>query len=186
MNLYKQACNNVSHDKTNSMIFVHRTLNSHNYKIIINRNLLFNGHIIKQVHCVKCLGVNIDDELNWSEHINFLVGKVSSMIGIMYRNKHYLPFNCKKNIYFDLIYSNLTYCIEVYANTNKSLLKPLITTCNRLLRLLQNKPRRTSLYVLYSTFNTLPIDLFFNYYTMKFIHRCLYDTSNMPTVVSNW
>jgi hypothetical protein len=113
----------VNYDKTNYMIFVPRTRNCHTSNIIINRNLLFNGHIIKQVHCVKCLGVNIDDELNWSEHINFLVGKVSSMIGIMYRNKRYLPINCKKNIYFALIYSNLIYCIEVYANTNKSLFK---------------------------------------------------------------
>ena len=94
--------------------------------------------------------------------------------------------NCKRNIYFALAHSIIVYCIEVYANTNKKHLKPLITKCNSLLRLLQNKPRRTHIYDLYSTFNTLPIDLLFQFYTAKFVHRCLYDSLNMPHIISNW
>jgi len=107
------------------------------------------------------------------------------MVGILCLKKHLLPLNCKKNIYFALVYSNLIYCIEVYANVNKSCLHSLSVKCNRLLRVLQNKPRRTRLYDWFSNFDTLPIDLLFQLYTMKLMHRCLFDSSNIPKPISN-
>ena len=69
---------------------------------------------VQRVHVIKYLGVFINEKLSWTEHINHLVSKVSRLSGILYRNKIFLPMNCKQNIYFALIHSNLTYCIEVY------------------------------------------------------------------------
>lgn len=151
-----------------------------------SNQLIFNGHVIQQVHVVKYLGVMIDDKLNWVEHINCLISKISSFTGILYRIKNYLPLHCKKSVYFALIHSTLIYCIEVYANVNQSTLKPLLVKCNRLLRVILNKPLRTPLYDLYSPFNILPLDLLFDLHTVKFIHRCLYDSSNVPSITSSW
>jgi len=176
----------VNYEKTNFMVFVPPRLIGGSHNLLIPSVLLFNDHVINLVHSVKYLGIMIDDKLSWSDHINYLINKISSLTGILYRNKHYLPLSCKKNIYFALIYSVITFCIEVFANVNKVSLAPLIIKCNRLLRMLQNKPRRTSLYELYFSFNTLPIDLLFNFYTAKFMHRCLYNTSSVPSIVSNW
>jgi len=63
---------------------------------------------------------------------------------------------------------------------------PLIITCNRLLRLLQQKPRQTPLYDLYTTFDTLPVDLLFEFYTGKFIHKCLWNSASMPSIFSDY
>jgi hypothetical protein len=186
-NLSRWVCANklhINYDKTNFMIFQPRSVKAS--VSVTAKKLIFNNHIIDQVHSVKYLGILIDDKLSWTDHINYVTGKISSVIGILYRFKHVLPMNCKRNIYFSLIYSNLIYGVEVYANTNYIHLKPLTVKCNRLLRMLQNKSRRTHLYDLYSTFNTLPVDLLFKYYTVKFMHRCLYDTANIPKVISNW
>ena len=187
-NLYKWISVNklyINYEKTNFMLFepYKRVLKTSDP--VISTPLLFNGHTIERVYSVKYLGVFIDDKLNWVEHINYLINKVSSLTGILYRINHFLPLNCKRNIYFGLIHSVLTYCIEVYANVNKSSLKPLIIKCSRLLRMLQFLPRRTPLYDLYSTFGTLPIDLLFEYHTLKFMNRCFYDSSNIPTISSN-
>ena len=176
----------INYDKTNYMLFYPSKSTSYVNDLVSRKHLLFNNHVIMRVHSVKYLGVMIDEKLSWSSHIDYLIGKVTSLTGILYRNKHFLPLDSKRNIYFALIYSVLTYCIEVYANIPKSSLNPLIIKCNRLLRLLQHKARRTPLYDLYSTFHTLPIDLLFQYFTAKFIHRCLYDSSNIPSVISNW
>jgi len=178
----------INYDKTNFMIFEpkFRINNNNNYNTLTSMKLFLNGNEIQCVHSVKYLGVIIDDQLNWTDHIKHVTSKVSSMIGIMYRNNHFLPPYCKKNIYFALIHSVLIYCIEVYANVNKSQLKPLIIKCNRLLRLLQNKPRRTHAYELYALYNTLPVDFLFQFYTMNFIHKCSFNPSTMPCVVSGW
>ena len=95
-----------------------------------------------------------------------------------------MPYHCRKNIYFALAYSSLIYCIEVYGHTNKSNLNSLIVKCNSLLRILQNKPRTTHLDELYRNFDTLPVHMLFDLYSMKLIHRCIYDPGNVPTVIN--
>ena len=175
----------VNYNKTNYILFEPKAKANVTYDISKLPTILLDGNTIERVHVVKYLGVFINEKLSWSEHIDHLVSKVSRISGILYRNKFFLPMNCKRNIYFALIHSNLTYCIEVYANVNKSSLHPLIIKCNRLLRSLQLKSRRTSLFELYSSFGTLPVDLLFDYHTIKFMHRNLYNCHIMPTTVQN-
>ena len=148
--------------------------------------LKINGQNIEQVFVVKYLGVFIDDKLDWSDHINSIIKKISSLSGILSRTDALLPIKCKKNIYFALIHSILIYCIEAYGNVSNSKLNPLSVKCNRLLRLLQCKPRCTPLRDLYSNFNILPINLLFNFHTLKFIHKCFYNNSFLPVIVRTW
>jgi len=91
----------------------------------------------------------IDDKLLWTEHIKYLTKKNCSIIGIIYRHNNLLPMHCKRNIYFALVYSNRVYCVEVYAQTNKKYLNPLITKCNNLLRILLNKPKKKLRFTTY-------------------------------------
>ena len=178
----------INYDKTNYMIF-EPSRPKHPLKApasVCNTSLLFDGHALSQVHSIKYLGLFIDDKLSWHDHVNYLSSKVSSLTGILYRVKNFLPMNAKRNIYFALIYSILIYCVEVYANVSKCTLHPLIIKCNRLLRMIQQKPRRVSLYDLYSTFDTLPIDLLFEFYTGKFIHKCLWNRSSIPSILSDY
>src|SRR5437870_13784623 len=104
----------------------------YNNNLLANKDfkLRFNNYIIERIFTAKYLGVLIDDGLLWTEHINLLINKISSVIGIIYRNSKLLPTHCKKSIYFLLVHSHLTYCVEVYGNTAKKNLNPLITKCN--------------------------------------------------------
>jgi len=176
----------VNYDKTNYILFEANKKSN----VICDPSTLpsisLDGHVIERVHVVKYLGVFINEKLSWIEHIDHLISKVSRLSGILYRNKMFLPMSCKKNIYFALIQSNLTYCIEVYANVSKTLLHPLIIKCNRLLRSLQFKSRLTPQSELYSAFGTLPVDLLFDFYTIKFMHRCLYSSHLIPVSVRSW
>jgi len=148
--------------------------------------LHINNRAIGREHIVKYLGVYIDDRLEWTEHIDYITKKVSSLTGILYRSKAALPYKCKKDIYFALVHSVLTYCIEAYGNVVKSKLESLVVKCNRLLRLLQSKPRRTPLRELYSQFEIVPFYHLFEFHTLKFIHKCLHATTSTPTIVQNW
>ena len=49
--------------------------------------LLFNGHVIQRVPFVKYLGLFIDDKLDWCKHIDYLIERVSSLTGALYRSK---------------------------------------------------------------------------------------------------
>jgi hypothetical protein len=175
----------INYEKTNYMLFVPKCkVKNKDSNIIGVGPILFNGHVIERVTIVKYLGIFIDDTLNWHAHVDYVIGKVSKLTGILYRIKAFLPFSCKKNIYCSLVNSQLIYGVQIYANVAKSVLKPLIVKCNRLLRLLQSKSRRTSLFELYSCYHMLPVDLLFDFYVAKLMHNCLYNTAIIPPVIS--
>lgn len=100
----------VNYDKTNYMIFKPNMYRQ--YSSVYECNTIkFDGHLIKRICSTKYLGVIIDENLNWSEHIKTLLDKVSSLTGIMYRIKQWLPIHCTRQIYFALIHSKLVYGI---------------------------------------------------------------------------
>src|SRR5690349_16321451 len=98
-------------DKTNYMLF---KPNKHIDSVMKNMSFVcrINKHKLARVNCVKYLGVWLDAKLNWSHHIN-LIKKVRSLTGILYRKKYVLTPQCRKTLYFLLIYSSLIYCIEI-------------------------------------------------------------------------
>jgi len=54
------------------------------------------------------------------------------------------------------------------------------------MRSLQLKPRITPLFELYSTYETLPVDLLFEFNTLKPMHKCMHNGHTLPTCVQNW
>ena len=62
--------------------------------------------LLKNVQHSKFLGVWLDDELNWKEHIQQLVTKLKSKIGLLYHSKHLLAQHTKRIIYFAQIQSH--------------------------------------------------------------------------------
>ena len=176
----------INYAKTNYMLFCPKLKPVSSYDLASAPKLLFNGRNIERVRVVKYLGVFIDENLNWSDHINYVISRVSSLTGILSRNKAILPMKCKNDIYFALVHSTLIYCIEAYGNVCKSVINPLVVKCNRLLRLLQLKARRTPTRELYLAFNTLPFHLLYDFYSAKFIHKCLYRSSQVPVSVRSW
>ena len=167
----------INFEKTNYMIFkpskiINDFINNYKLKIVIN------DKIINRVNIVKYLGLYIDENLTWSEHIKQLTSKLSSLIGIIFRKRYIIPNNCKRNIYFALAYSHLIYCIEIYGKAKVSVLNPLVTKCNALLRILQNKPRLSSTKDLYTSYNTLPIHFLYKLAILNFMHRIIYNPHN--------
>ena len=61
----------------------------------------------------KSLGVSIDENLTWSNHINAITKKVSSGIGSIKRISHCVPPATLYNIYHGLAQSRFDYCGEL-------------------------------------------------------------------------
>src|SRR6218665_3021963 len=65
---------------------------------------------IPQTKSVKFLGVIVDQNLTWSEHITQISNKVSKNIGILSRISYKLPAHTLISLYYFLIYPYLAYC----------------------------------------------------------------------------
>ena len=53
------------------------------------------GENVEQTQTIKILGVNLDDKLNFRDHIRGVCKKVGKMVGILRRLKNLIPVNAK-------------------------------------------------------------------------------------------
>ena len=69
-------------DKTNFILFKRPRI-----KVVLNHNLQINKKDIGRVQHIKFLGIVLDQHLHFYEHIQYIKGKISRGIGILYKSK---------------------------------------------------------------------------------------------------
>ena len=80
--------------------------------------MTFNNMEIKRENSIKFLGVIIDENLTWKNHIEVVENKISK--NILYRTSHLLDFKTLLKIYFSFIHIYISYTNIAYANTFKN------------------------------------------------------------------
>ena len=84
-----------------------------------------NKEKIERVHVIKFLGVIINSNLTWADHIKTISTKISKIMGIIYGIRNKLPRSCVVNLYNTLVHPYLTYCNIIWATENTTCLKTL-------------------------------------------------------------
>ena len=69
------------------------------------------------------MGVFLNFKLTCGAHIIKIYNKIGKIYGIFYKIDKFLPENILINLYYALIYSNLTYCIEAWGSVSVVYLK---------------------------------------------------------------
>ena len=108
-------------DKTNFVIF-------HPPSVQIPEPVIvrFGREKIQRENCAKFLGILLDANLSWKQHINELSKKLSRTLGFFYKIRHYVPLEILKQLYYSLFYSFVSCGITVWGLTYKSLVQKLI------------------------------------------------------------
>ena len=120
---------------------------SHRCSSVLSRLLDHPRHFSLSTCCF--LGLQLDDKLSFKNHINFIVSKINSLNGMLYRRRDYIPLNCRRNLCFALVHPRIQYGIEIHGKTTLKLLQPLHISCNRVLRTLQGQSRFCNMTQLY-------------------------------------
>ena len=58
---------------------------------------------------IKYLGVLIDENLSWKNHLDCVITKISKTIGMIAKLRHFVPSSVLTNIYKSLVLPYLTY-----------------------------------------------------------------------------
>ena len=91
-------------------------------KIEVKNKLVINDTVISMVKKTKFLGVYIDENLLFKDHIMYVKGKISRSLGILYKSRKYFDSETLLMLYNSFIYPHFTYCLSVWGNTCKSYL----------------------------------------------------------------
>jgi len=190
------CCNQVLEDVSEWMLANKLSINADktNYTLFtpsgkvqdINNNLVLNGIPITKAQCVKYLGIYIDKDLKWMDHIKHVYDSVKKYTGIFYKVRYKMPKPCLKNLYYATVYPLIQYGIELYANTNKTYLYDLMILNNKLLRILQFQSNTSCVKELYSSYNTLQIDYLHEYKLLMMMYRYFNDRQSLPEIFQEY
>ena len=154
----------------------------------INKNLFkvkINSVPLERCSSYKYLGLFIDEGLTWKNHIKHVCQKLSKACGIISKIRHCVDIKTMKTIYYALGYSYLRYCNIVWGNASKSILKPLLTTQNRILRIMTFAPfGRIDIDNLYAKLKLLNLDKIHYLEKAKFMFK--YYSKKLPESFDNY
>jgi hypothetical protein len=118
-------------------------------KLNVKNNLVINNTVIAMEKKTKFLGVIIDENLLFKNHILYVKGKISRSLGILYKCRKYFDSDTLLMLYNSFVYPHFTYCLAVWGNTCKSYLTPLISLQNRAIRLISGVKKDHDMPTLY-------------------------------------
>ena len=120
------------------------------------------------------LGILFDKNLSWKHHIDHIIIKVSRIVGIITKIRHFLPTHTLLNIYLALIAPYLTYGLTVWGQACKSYLGKLLKLQKRALRFIYFSDHMKYAIPLFVDANILPLK--FVYY--ESIANLMFDVRN--------
>lgn len=163
-------------DKTNFMIFTTSQNQIPNNVVIKIRDTKIN-----RVFSTNFLGIIIDQNLNWKEHIRKIALKISKSIGALFKIRHKLNIKTLMKIYHSIIYSHLQYCIPVWGGTGKTHIECLHKLQKRFVRLATNSEyNKAPSSPLFKELNILKINDIYNLNVLIFTYKCINRTDNFP------
>ena len=92
------------------------------------------GTELEKVRTTKFLGVIINENLTWDDHISYIASKLSRINGVLARLKHQLHLPVMKIIYNALFSSTLHYSISVWGGTSNTQFNRLVTLQKKAIR----------------------------------------------------
>ena len=120
--------------------------------------LRLNGKQLENVESHKLLGITLDYNLSWSNHILNLTKKLSRKIFQFNRIKHFLDQHTRKLFFHAFIQTDIDYASTCWDSCSKHCLKPLTSLYKRSIKIIllkTNSPVASD----YKELNILPFDL---------------------------
>jgi hypothetical protein len=136
--------------------------------LITQIDRIHNGGVEK---CFKLLGVLFDEYLSFNAHIQQLCAKISKSLFCINRIKNFVNGDSLKQLYYAMIHSHLSYCINIYSSANTTDLQKLRIKQKEAIRVITLAGYRDHTKPLFQQCNILPLDEMIKYARLKFMHN---------------
>lgn len=114
--------------------------------------------IIEKTHCIKYLGVFLDENLSWKGQIEYVTNKVRKVIHKFYELRHVLPRNTLKMVYYSLVESTLNYGLVVWGSACKTFLTAPFVAQKYIIKIMFLKEKRFSTELLFQECGLLTLE----------------------------
>ena len=156
----------INVEKTKYLIFSYRggfNLNS----------ISINHSNIECVKYVKYLGVHLDSNLRFDEHINRVSTKIAKTVGVLYKTSEIVPKYVLRMLYFALVYPYFNYCIPIWGNAAGVHLNKLVLLQKRAVRIVAKAPFLHHTDELFRELKILKLRDIFNFNIRIYMYKSL-------------
>ncbi len=136
-------------------------------------NVFMNNTRVEKVNCFKYLGVTIDANLKWTDHVNNVYRKMCNSLGIMRRIKPFIPQSSLVTIYNTMFLPHLDYGIIVWSNCGDSQLNKIQKLQNTAMRIILSAPFRTHINDMLRTLGFMDVRSRISYVTGCMMYKVL-------------
>ena len=140
-------------------------------RVKICEDLTIDNVKIDMKDSTKFLGVMLDKTLSFGDHINYIKGKVSRGLGILYKCRRLFMNGTLQTLYNSFMYPYFNYCVSVWGNTFTSLLDPLIKLQKRAVRIIAGAERNSHTSPIFRKLNTLKLRQIYLYSVQIFAFK---------------
>ena len=99
-------------------------------------DIIMNGEKLEEVDHAKYLGVLVDNKLNWSHQINAVNLKLSKVIGLLAKIRHYVPSGVPRSLYFSFMNPYIDYNLLNWGMAAPTNLNPLNLKLKKAVRII--------------------------------------------------
>ena len=132
---------------------------------------------------MKFLGVIIDENLSWKNHIELLESKIAKNIGVLYKSSKLLNTKCLKSIYFALIHSYINHANIAWGSSCRTGLKNILIKQKQASRIIFHKDRLTHARPLLKDLKALNVYQLNLYQVTSFMYQVKMGT--VPKIFNN-
>lgn len=125
---------------------------------------------ISRVDNAKYLGIIIDENLKWKEHITYLNNKLRKILPKFYQIRNIANNEIKKSFYYGLVESNIGYGIIGWGSAYDNAMYPLEILQKALIKVLYLRNRCYASDQLFNETNLMTVRNIYYYSSLHFIH----------------
>jgi len=138
-----------------------------------NFDVSVNNDKLELVNKFKYLGVWIDENISWSDHIDAMCKKVSQRLGILKRVRPYINLETSKKLYNALILPLLEFNCVVWSNTTETNLNRVQKLQNRAARIILRCPFRTHVDDMLKVLKWQRCNKRYDYHKSVLMYKCV-------------
>jgi hypothetical protein len=126
----------------------------------------------------KLLGVLFDEYLSFDAHISHLCAKISKSLFCINRIKNFVNMESLRQLYYAMIHSHLSYCLNVYSCANITTFQKLRIKQKEAIRVISLAGYRDHTKPLFVQNRILPLNEMIQFARLKFMHN--YSNQQLP------
>ena len=138
----------------------------------------YDGNPIERCSSIKCLGVIIDENLLFHDHVDSVCKKVFAGLAVLRRIKPFIDDYTLKLLYMCIVQSQIDYCCEIWGNRLNMHTERITKLQKRAARLILNCNMYTSSKGLFLRLKWLPFKQRVQYFRCLFVYKCINNISS--------